>query len=79
MQESAINLTLEFLGWIARQPRTYADVMEAWRSTCPRTSIYEDALRDGLIQLRPDCNNGSTGHWRVILTPRGKARLDAKS
>ena len=27
-------LTVQFLTWLADRPRTYADVMEAWRSTC---------------------------------------------
>ena len=42
-------LTLQFLEFVAAGPRTYGETMEAWRSTCPRLSIWEDAVRDGLV------------------------------
>ena len=45
------TLTEQFLAWVADRPRTYADAMEAWRSTCPRLSIWEDALGDELVRL----------------------------
>jgi hypothetical protein len=38
------------LEWISARPRTYAEVLEAWRTTCPRLSIWEDACLDGLIE-----------------------------
>jgi hypothetical protein len=44
-------LTRELLTWIASRPRTYAETMEARRSTCPRQSVREDAVGDGLIQV----------------------------
>ena len=44
-------LRLEFLTWISIRLRTYAETMEAWRSTCPRNTVWEDALIDGLIQI----------------------------
>jgi hypothetical protein len=47
------TLTEQFLIWVADRPRTYADAMEAWRSTCPRLSIWEDALGDELVRLEP--------------------------
>jgi hypothetical protein len=35
---------LQFLAWIAAQPRTYAEMMIAWRISCPRLSAWEDAI-----------------------------------
>jgi hypothetical protein len=71
--ESSNQLTIDLLAWIARHPRTYAEVMDAWRSTCPRFTIWEDALGDGLIQVE----NGTTmGESTVTLTMRGRAMLD---
>ena len=32
-------LVLDFLDWLAAGPRPYAEVMEAWRTSCPRLSI----------------------------------------
>jgi hypothetical protein len=37
-------LTRGFLVWLAHMPRTYAETMEAGRSSCPRFTIWEDAL-----------------------------------
>jgi hypothetical protein len=67
------TLTEQFLAWVADRPRTYADAMEAWRSTCPRLSIWEDALGDELVRLEA----GACGlsDCRVVLTPRGEALL----
>jgi hypothetical protein len=69
------QLTIQLLAWIASRPRTYAEAMDAWRSTCPRLTIWEDALADGLIQIE----NGSTmDESGVMLTPRGSAMLDRR-
>ncbi len=63
-------IMIQFLAWVADRPRTYADAMEAWRSSCPRLSVWEDAIIDGLIRLE----NG--GGRAVTLTPRGRAALE---
>jgi hypothetical protein len=65
-------LTLQFLAWVADGPRTYGEAMDAWRSTCPRLSIWEDAVRDGLVCLE---DGGAMKSSRVVLTPAGRARL----
>jgi hypothetical protein len=67
------TLTEQFLTWVADRPRTYADAMEAWRSTCPRLSIWEDALGDELVRL--EAGVGGLSDCRVVLTPRGAALL----
>jgi hypothetical protein len=71
------TLTEQFLTWVADRPRTYADAMEAWRSTCPRLSIWEDALGDELVRL--EAGAGGLSEARVVLTPRGQALLTATS
>lgn len=73
MPETAGLLTIEFLRWIASRRRTYAEAMEAWRSTCPRHTVWEDALIDGLIQIE---SGGTLHQSEVALTPRGRAVLD---
>lgn len=62
--------TLQFLAWVAERPRSYAAVMEAWRSTCPRLSVWEDACLDGLVAI------GGTAERIVVLTARGRAALE---
>jgi hypothetical protein len=72
MSESVSPLTLQLLEWVSARPRTYADVMDAWRTTCPRHSVWEDAIIGGLVQL--DSDTGA-----VILTPQGRAIVDGDS
>lgn len=64
----------EFLAWVDRSPRTYADVVEVWRSSCPRFSVWEDALHDGLVQLQR-APGGKFGEDRVTLTMLGQMAL----
>jgi hypothetical protein len=61
----------ELLLWVAREPRTYADALEVWRTNCPQHSVWEDALDEQLIQI---VRNGS--HASVVVTARGRAALD---
>lgn len=67
------TLTRDFLAWVAREPRSYTEAMEVWRSSCPRFTIWEDALADGLVQVKS--RGSSFGHGVVVLTPRGRALL----
>ena len=71
MTEPANALTLQLLEWITDHPRSYAEVLDAWRTSCPRLTILEDASIGGLI----DCE---TANGRAVsLTPKGKALLEA--
>jgi hypothetical protein len=64
--------TLDFLHWLAAAPRSYAEVMEVWRSTCPRLAVWEDALAARLVDLE----HGSTlNRSAVTLTAAGRAML----
>jgi hypothetical protein len=62
-------LTVQFLAWLAECPRSYPEVMEAWRSSCPRLTVWEDALADGLIGFV------GAGRRMVALTERGRALI----
>jgi len=68
MSQPANALTLHFLDWVASGRRSHADVMETWRSSCPRLSIWEDALHDDLVRY-------DAQHRTIELTPRGTAAL----
>jgi hypothetical protein len=58
--------TLQLLAWIAERPRTYPETIEAWKSSCPRLTVWEDALTDGLVRVE---------RARVLLTPSGSELL----
>ena len=74
MSEPVTQLMQEFLIWVASRPRTYADAMEAWQSTCPRHTIWEDAVIDGFIQVK---SNGTPHESEVTLTARGWAIIQS--
>jgi hypothetical protein len=60
------SLMREFLDWVEARPRTYHDVMDAWRTHCPRHMIWEDALAEGLVAFDGE---------RVALSDKGRAAL----
>ncbi|HEY9538926.1 MAG TPA: hypothetical protein VIS03_15140 [Kiloniellaceae bacterium] len=47
-------LILDLVEWVAAGPRPYAEVMEAWRTSCPRLPVWEDAVERGLIARGAD-------------------------
>jgi len=63
----------DFLAFVESRPRSYAETMDAWRSSCPRLTIWEDALADDLVRV---ANGASRNDATVILTPRGRAVLE---
>jgi len=72
MQQVISPATREFLTWIGDRPRTYAEAMDAWRTSCPRLSAWEDALGDGLIEVASGVRLPEAA---VTLTERGRAVL----
>ena len=76
MHEPVSPLMVEFLTWVSSRHRTYTEAMEAWQTSCPRHTIWEDALIDGLIQVK---SNRVQHEAEVTLTPRGKAILEGNS
>jgi len=63
--------TVELLAWLEAKPRTYDETIEAWHSHCPRLTVWEDAVIDGLARIERSAGGGSS----VVLTDRGRAAL----
>ena len=61
---------LEFLRWVAVSERTYAEAMEAWQTSCPRSSVWEDSSIAGYVELRR-----SGADTVVVLSDSGRALL----
>jgi hypothetical protein len=66
-------LILDFVAWIAARPRRYTDVMEAWRTSCPRLTVWEDSLDQGYV-VRKSRPGGET---TVEVTPLDLDLLEA--
>jgi hypothetical protein len=60
--------TVELLTWVAARERTYQDVVEAWKSNCPRYAVWDDAVTAGLVLA---------GRAGVALTEDGRSALAA--
>ena len=73
MSEPASLIMIQFLAWVADRPRTYSQTMEAWHSTCPRLSVWEDAIIDRLVRIDNDADRA------VVLTAQGRAILKKAS
>jgi hypothetical protein len=43
------SLVFDLVEWIAKEPRSYAQTMEAWRTSCPRLPVWEEAVDRGLV------------------------------
>ena len=64
------SLILDLLDWLSRRERTYEEVMDAWRTSCPRLPVWEEANDRGLIRQTATI---------VTLTPAGKALVRRRS
>ena len=60
-------LILDLLDWVAERDRTYEEVMNAWRTSCPRLPVWEDANDRGFVR---------TEQGMVRITAQGRALLE---
>lgn len=74
MSDETRSLILDLVEWIAKQPRPYPEVMEAWRTSCPRLTIWEDAVDQGLVVRHSKDGDGPY----VSVTEAGLALLQAE-
>jgi len=52
MVDTAVEaLIVDLLQWLAERERTYEEVMSAWRTSCPKLPVWEDANDRGLVAL----------------------------
>lgn len=67
------SLILDLVEWIAERPRGYAAVMDAWRTSCPRLTIWEDAVEARFVRVQSAENREK----QVVVTEKGLAFLQA--
>ena len=66
MSDPIEALILDLLETLAREPRSYVEIMEAWRTSCPRLPVWEEANDRGFV-----CRQGPL----VVLTAEGRGHL----
>jgi D-3-phosphoglycerate dehydrogenase len=73
MPDPVEPLVLDLLEWIAARPRTHAEALEVWRTSCPRLPVWEEANARGFIDHLHEPGKAA----RVMLSPAGLERLKA--
>jgi hypothetical protein len=73
MTDTVENLILDLIEWVGRRERTYQETMDAWRTSCPKLPVWEDANDRGLVELV-----AANGRSVVRVTPVGLALLEEK-
>jgi hypothetical protein len=52
-------LVLDLLEWIGPNPRPYAEVIEVWRTSCPRLPVWEEANERDFIEHHHEPGRGT--------------------
>lgn len=73
MSDTVENLILDLIEWVGRREHTYEETMDAWRTSCPRLTVWEDATERGLVEA-----GSQNGRSIVRATPAGLALLAEK-
>lgn len=61
------ELILDLLEWLAKGDRDYVEVMDAWRTSCPKLPVWEDATDQGFVVVE-----AAKGRTIVRITLRGR-------
>lgn len=69
MPDIIAPLIRDLVASLAAGPRPYAEVIEAWRTSCPRLTVWEDAVDGGYVALIP----GGPGGLQVVATAHGRS------
>jgi D-3-phosphoglycerate dehydrogenase / 2-oxoglutarate reductase len=59
MKDPVDSLVLDLLEWIGPAARPYSEVMEAWRTSCPRLPVWEEAGARGFLEQRHEPGRGT--------------------
>ncbi len=70
MSETLRPLILDLVAFVAERPRPYAEVMDAWRTNCPRLTVWEDAVDAGLVTLHDGTVEASEAGRRALAGRR---------
>ena len=71
MSQPLDPLILDLVEWVASEPRTYTVVMDAWRTSCPRLTVWEEAVDRGFLVR----GSGAANSALVTVTAAGRAFL----
>jgi hypothetical protein len=73
MADAVEHLILDLIEWVRRRERTYQETIDAWRTSCPRLPVWEDATDLGLVETA-----SANDRLIVVATSAGLAFLKEK-
>ncbi len=73
MSNNVDDLILDLLEWLGPTPRPYVEVMDAWRTSCPRLPVWEEASDRGYVERSLLNGEGLV----VRVTDKGAEQLKA--
>jgi hypothetical protein len=74
------SLILDLLEWLVKRDRSYEEVMDVWRTSCPRLPVWEDANDRGLVmkeQVQERCIVRITSLGLALLEQRRLRKPEA--
>ena len=71
MADTLDPLVLDLVEWVAKKPRLYSEVIEVWRTSCPRLTVWEDAVDRGYVTRQSIHGRGAM----VTITALGQRFL----
>lgn len=74
MSDPVEPLILDLLEWIGPRPRRYAEILEAWRTSCPRLPVWEEANVRGFIAHHHEPGREAYASVSTL----GRAHLEAR-
>jgi len=74
MTDPVEPLVLDLLEWIGPGPRSYSEVIDVWRTSCPRLPVWEEANARGFVERRHQAGSEA----RVQVSAAGRAFLESR-
>ena len=74
MSDPVDTLVTDLLEWIGPRGRPYAEVIDAWRTSCPRLPVWEEANARGYLTRKHVAGTGV----RISVSPNGLALLNQR-
>lgn len=71
MSDPVAPLVLDLLEWVGSRPRPYREVIDAWRTSCPRLPVWETANEQGLLEH----SHPAGAEAMVSLSAQGREHL----
>lgn len=71
MSDPIDPLIVDLVEWVGKAPRPYDELIDAWRTSCPRLTVWEEACARGFVARRSVAGSGTI----VEITAQGRALL----